>query len=298
MKPVEMIFAAIDQMAIQKQAGTGALTRGVNRLWNSNAGGAALAGGLGYAEHELATNLIPGAENMSPIGNVASQGLASVLPALITTPFGRQLMMRGRGKALLDNASKPLLGPGRVKMNDFDPKKLFGVGVPKTLAVMGVPVLDNLTRSVSSIPNIGKSLEGAAGAVQESAEGVKGFVDSGNKSMFGDGPDDNGIFGSLSDGAGSLATAAGGVGEAGAGAGNFVNTLNSGVQHLGKLRDVGTGALGAGAGYIAGGLAGDMFGQENKPARSKRIKALLQAIGAGIGGYTGYGIMDKLQTPQ
>ena len=115
----------------------------VNGLWNSNLGGAALGAGVGLAEHEVLKNISPQVDQMSPIGHGSSQLLASILPMLVSTPLGRQLLMKGRaGSATnLRNATKPLLGPGRVSWADCSPRAAFGVTTPKAVllsVLMGV----------------------------------------------------------------------------------------------------------------------------------------------------------------
>ena len=281
-----------------------ALARLVNGLWNSNIAGGAASLGLGLGEHELIKQYAPGGNDMTPVGNVTSTALGSVLPALLLTPMGRQLMMKGRrgSAANYARAVKPLIGAGRVGAADWNPSALFSVATPKALATLGVPALDNMFRAVSSIPSVGKSLEQAASNVNKIVKGLntrvmgkKPYVDPVTGQVYPLEDKDKGVMDYLTDSAKSLSESAqnteaaskatGGVMKAtNRLAGGMTNALQYAPSALG-------GAAGAGAGYLLGGLAGDAVGNTTDPVkaqRSKRLKAVLQLLGLAGGAYAGY----------
>lgn len=288
MRVIDMMTAAV----LEKQA-TSLAARAANKVWNSNLGGLAIAGGIGAAEHQALKHMIPGAENMSDVGHASAFGLGTILSALFATPLGRRLMMAGRGKANILNAKKPLFGPGRVTADDWNPRTIVGTATPKVLATMAVPVVDNLVRSAGSASSIGEQLEQAAKGISEATGRLAGMSELALEDYVKDRADTaagkvdpSTLKGALQGGIDRL------LGEKG-----IAGDIATGLKDVAKLKDVGTGALGAAGGYMLGDLGGDLLGSKGKPERNARVKAALKILGASIGGYAGYKYLGNAIQP-
>ena len=275
-----------------------------NKLWNSNLAGTAASVGLGEMEHKLLKEHMPGAENMSPVGDSGLRLASTVFNGLFLTPFGRQLMVHGKygTPENLANAGRALFGGGAAPR--WSPKAVFGATTPKIFATMLVPAGDSLLRASGSVPNIGKSLEGAASGLKDTSEGISSMIDAGNVALQGVKETDSdtgevkitpGLFDNLAAAGASLRDSADNTAASTERAGGILDTMSYGLAESEKWRNVAGGTLGALGGYTVGRLTGDALENKKNPDKARRLRAALQLAGLVGGAGLGYYGASKLK---
>ena len=269
----------------------------LNKAWGSNAAGlgASVLGGIG--EHKLIEHIT--GQDLSTIGDAGSIGLASGLNALFLTPWGRELLARGKGSTAAVNARRPLFGADRFKFTEhMDPKKVLGVVAPKVLATMSMPMLDAAYQSSGAFADAAKNLPGTTKHWEQASkklENTVGHIDDTAAQLQGSAINIGLNAARASDDAASsvsqtrdfitrLQDTVGAMGES-------ATQMAAPMGNMSRVLGVGGGAaLGLGAGTLLAELAGGAPRNRQEQIQQSRRRTMLGLAGALAGGYAGHQI--------